>query len=71
MSYDELMSDVIDIKDIGSGVVGAVECDYLGLPQERGGFSNLDRAGRQALSLPFQHHVTNGTGKPAIQHSAS
>jgi hypothetical protein len=29
MSYDELMSDVIDIKDLGSGVVGAVECDYL------------------------------------------
>ena len=25
MSYDELMSDVIDIKDIGSGVVGAVD----------------------------------------------
>jgi hypothetical protein len=28
-SYDELMSDVIDIKDLGSGVVGGVECDYL------------------------------------------
>jgi hypothetical protein len=28
-SYDELMSDVIDIKDLGSGVIGGVECDYL------------------------------------------
>jgi hypothetical protein len=28
-SYDELMSDVTDIKDLGSGVVGGVECDYL------------------------------------------
>ncbi len=28
-SYDELMNDVTDIKDLGSGVVGGVECDYL------------------------------------------
>jgi len=28
-SYDELMSDVTDIKDLGSGVVGGVECDHL------------------------------------------
>jgi hypothetical protein len=28
-SYDELMSDVIDIKDLGSGVIGGVDCDYL------------------------------------------
>jgi len=28
-SYDELMSDVTDIKDLGTGVVGGVECDYL------------------------------------------
>jgi hypothetical protein len=28
-AYDELMMDVIDVKDLGSGVVGGVECDYL------------------------------------------
>jgi len=28
-SYDELMSDVTDVKDLGSGVVGGVECDFL------------------------------------------
>lgn len=27
--YDELMRDVIDVKDLGSGVIGGVECDYL------------------------------------------
>lgn len=27
--YDELMQDVVDVKDLGSGVVGGVECDYL------------------------------------------
>lgn len=28
-SYDELMLDVVDIKDLGSGVIGGVECDSL------------------------------------------
>jgi hypothetical protein len=27
--YDELMSDVIDVKDLGSGVMGGVECDHF------------------------------------------
>ena len=27
--YDALMLDVFDIKDLGSGVVGGVECDFL------------------------------------------
>jgi hypothetical protein len=27
--YDELMPSVIDAKDLGSGVIGAVECDHL------------------------------------------
>jgi len=28
-SYEALMLDVIDVKDLGSGVIGGVECDYL------------------------------------------
>lgn len=27
--YEELMRDVVDTKDLGSGVVGGVECDHL------------------------------------------
>jgi len=27
--YDVLMPDVVDVKDIGSGVIGGVECDHL------------------------------------------
>ena len=27
--YDELMPDVIDIKDLGSGVIGGIECDHF------------------------------------------
>ena len=28
-AYDELMADVVDVKDLGSGVIGGTECDYL------------------------------------------
>lgn len=27
--YGELMKDVVDVKDLGSGVIGGVECDHL------------------------------------------
>ena len=27
--YDVLMADVIDVKDLGSGVIGGTECDHL------------------------------------------
>lgn len=27
--YQELMSEVVDVKDLGSGVIGGVECDFL------------------------------------------
>lgn len=28
-AYDELMQDVVEVMDLGSGVIGGVECDYL------------------------------------------
>ncbi len=28
-AYDELMADVINVKDLGSGVIDGIECDYL------------------------------------------
>jgi hypothetical protein len=28
-SYDELMANVVDVKDLGSGVIGGTECDHL------------------------------------------
>jgi hypothetical protein len=27
--YDQMMAEVIDVKDLGSGVIGGTECDYL------------------------------------------
>jgi hypothetical protein len=28
-AYDELMANVVDVKDLGSGVIGGIECDHL------------------------------------------
>ncbi len=28
-AYDGLMAEVVDVKDLGSGVIGGTECDYL------------------------------------------
>jgi len=33
-AYDELMVGVIDIKDLGSGVIGGIECDYFAFREE-------------------------------------
>jgi hypothetical protein len=33
-TYEELMADVIDTKDLGSGVIDGVECDYLAFRKE-------------------------------------
>jgi hypothetical protein len=33
-SYEEMMHDVIDIKDLGTGVVGGVVCDFLAFRTE-------------------------------------
>jgi hypothetical protein len=33
-AYEALMHDVVDIKDLGSGVIGGVECDYLAFRTE-------------------------------------
>ena len=32
--YDLLMVDVVDVKDLGSGVIGGIECDYLAFRTE-------------------------------------
>ncbi len=33
-SYDALMLDVVDVKDLGSGVIDGVECDFLAFRTE-------------------------------------
>jgi hypothetical protein len=34
-SYDPLMADVTDVKDLGSGVINGTECDYLAFRKKK------------------------------------
>ena len=56
-SYAELMQDVYNSKDLGSGVINGAECDFLAFRAGRGGFADLDRAGGSALSVQICRDV--------------
>ena len=66
--YDQLMPAVIDIKDLGSGVIGGVECDHLAASDEGSRLGDLDRPWRPPLSLSVCHHVETYCRWTAIQH---
>jgi Predicted periplasmic protein (DUF2092) len=69
-SYDDLTSDVTDIKDLGSGVIGGVECDYLAFRKKEVDFQVWIAQGSKPYPS-LQHHLTDRARRPAIQHSAS
>ena len=67
--YEELIQDVYDAKDLGSGVINGVECDSTRLSQRRRGLADLDRARRTSLSLPVRDHVQADELGATVQHS--
>jgi len=65
--YKELMPEVNDAKDLGSGVIHGVECDHLAF-RTKEGLADLDRPGSPPLPLPLCHHEQEGYRIAAIQH---
>jgi hypothetical protein len=63
-SYDELMSDVIDVKDLGSGVIGGVECDHFAFRKKEVDFQIWIAQG--ASPYPCRYIITSKliTGEP-------
>ena len=61
---DALMPLITDTKDLGSGVIGGVECDHLAFRTEEVDWEISDRPRRAALSLPLRHHHHKVTGWP-------
>lgn len=47
--YDELMLDVVDVKDLGSGVIGGVECDSLAFRKKK----SITRSGSRKGNTPI------------------
>ena len=53
-AYDEITADVTDVKDLGSGVVGGIECNYFAF---------------RAKDVDWQIWVTQGAKpRPCIRH---
>jgi hypothetical protein len=68
-SYDELMSDVTDIKDLGSGVIGGVECDYLAFRKKEVDFQIWIAQGSKPYPcrLSITSHMVPGGPQYSIQ----
>jgi hypothetical protein len=56
-SYDALMLDVVDIKDLGSGVIGGVECDFLAFRTDEVDFQIWIAQGKRPY--PYRYVITS------------
>ena len=68
-SYDELMQDVYDLKDLGSGVINGVECDTLAFRKDDVDWQIWIAQGERPYPLPVCHNVQAGERRPPIHHS--
>jgi len=66
-SYDELMSDVTDVKDLGSGVIGGVECDHLAFRKKDVDFQIWVAQGSKPY--PCRFSITSRTVSGSPQYS--
>ena len=66
-SYDELMSDVTDVKDLGSGVIGGVECDYMAFRKKDVDFQIWVAQGSKPY--PCRYSITSRTVSGSPQYS--
>ncbi len=65
--YDQLMSDVIDVKDLGSGVMGGVECDHFAFRKKEVDFQIWIAQGAQPY--PCRYVITSKLVAGAPQYS--
>jgi hypothetical protein len=63
-AYDELTSDVIDVKDLGSGVVGGAECDYLAFRKQEVDFQIWIAQGDKPYPCRFTITTRGMPGNP-------
>jgi hypothetical protein len=66
-SYDELTSDVVDAKDLGSGVIGGVECDHLAFRKQEVDFQIWIAQGDKPY--PCRFSITSRTVPGGPQYS--
>lgn len=65
--YDEMMGDVVDVKDLGSGVIGGTECDHLAFRAKDVDWQIWIAQGEQPY--PCRYVITNPKGDQGPQYS--
>ncbi|MBZ9655603.1 DUF2092 domain-containing protein [Phyllobacterium lublinensis] len=65
--YGELMQDVIDVKDLGSGVIGGTECDHLAFRAKDVDWQIWIAQGEQPY--PCRYVITDPKGDQGPQYS--
>ena len=66
-SYDELIRDVVDVKDLGSGVIGGVECDYLAFRTDDVDWQIWIAQGKHPI--PYRYVITSKKMSSAPQYT--
>jgi len=66
-SYDVLMLDVVDVKDLGSGVIGGVECDSLAFRTNEVDFQIWIARGKRPY--PYRYVITSKRIKGEPQYT--
>lgn len=66
-AYDQLMADVTDIKDLGSGVINGKECDHLAFRKEDVDWQIWIAQGKRPY--PVRYSITSKTMKSAPQYT--
>ena len=66
-AYEELMSEVTDVKDLGSGVIGGVECDTFAFRTEHVDWQIWIAQGEQPY--PCRYVISTKTVKSAPQYA--
>lgn len=67
--YDKLMVDVVNVKDLGSGVIGGVECDHLAFRKKEVDFQIWIAQGSRPY--PCRYVITSTQVDQAPQYSAT
>ncbi len=67
--YDKLMDDVVNVKDLGSGVIGGVECDHFAFRKKEVDFQIWIAQGSRPY--PCRYVITSTQVDQAPQYSAT
>ena len=70
-AFDELMANVTDVKDLGSGVIGGIECDYLAFRTKEVDWQIWITQGARPHPCRYVDHVHGHHRRAAVQRPAS